>query len=180
MEGAQDEAESRSTDTELSTERQKKLSCLDRIFKIVFKKKPMIDINIKNEKLLELLKPTRYKPDTVEQMALETKFTKEEVKSLYRAFKQECPTGISDEETFKDVYQKIFPLGESSKYAHLVFNSIDRDQTGGITFGDFMDFLSVLTKGSEEEKILWSFQFYDVNRDGIISRDEMIKVSQSY
>jgi len=62
----------------------------------------MIDIN-KNEKLLELLKPTRYKPDTVEQMALETKFTKEEVKSLYRAFKQECPTGISDEETFKDV-----------------------------------------------------------------------------
>ena len=59
----------------------------------------------------------------------------------------------------------------------MVFNSIDREQTGGITFGDFMDFLSVLTKGSEEEKILWSFQFYDVNRDGIISRDEMIKVS---
>eukprot|EP00092_Neocalanus_flemingeri_P002298 GFUD01002453.1.p1 GENE.GFUD01002453.1~~GFUD01002453.1.p1 ORF type:complete len:235 (+),score=54.74 GFUD01002453.1:42-746(+) len=165
-------------DNELAVERKRKLSCFERIFSIVFKKKPMMDIN-KNEKLLELLKPIRYKPDTVEQMALETKFTKEEVKSLYRAFKQECPTGISDEDTFKDVYQKIFPLGESSKYAHLVFNSIDREQTGGITFGDFMDFLSVLTKGSEEEKILWSFEFYDVNRDGIISRDEMIKVTDS-
>ena len=51
--------------------------------------------------LLELLKPTRYKPDPVDQLARETNFTKEEVKSLYRAFKQECPTGISDEETFK-------------------------------------------------------------------------------
>ena len=163
-------------ESELVDARKKNLISLERMFKIVFKKKPMIDINIKNEKLLELLKPTRYKPDTVEQMALETKFSKEEIKSLYRAFKQECPTGISDEETFKDVYQKIFPLGESAKYAHLVFNSIDKEQTGGITFGDFMDFLSVLTKGSEEEKILWSFQFYDVNRDGIISRDEMIKV----
>ena len=43
-----------------------------------------------------------------------------------------------------------------------------------------MDFLSVLTKGSKQEKILWSFQFYDVNRDGIISRDEMIKVGFLY
>ena len=176
MEDDHEETGNKDMETELTAAKKKKLTCLERMFQIMFKKKPMIDINIKNEKLLELLKPTRYKPDTVEQMALETKFSKEEVKSLYRAFKQECPTGISDEETFKDVYQKIFPLGESSKYAHLVFNSIDREQTGGITFGDFMDFLSVLTKGSEEEKILWSFQFYDVNRDGIISRDEMIKV----
>lgn len=112
-------------------------------------------------------------------MALDTKFSKEEVKSLYRAFKQECPTAILDEETFKEVYQKIFPLGESSKYAKLVFNTIDRDNSGGITFGDFMDFLSSLSKGSEEEKILWSFRFYDINKDGIISRDEMIKVTDS-
>ena len=56
----------------------------------------------------------------------DTNCTKEEVKSLYRAFKQECPTAILDEDTFKEVYQKIFPLGDSSKYAKLVFNTIDR------------------------------------------------------
>ena len=72
------------------------------------------------------LRPTRYKPVTVDQMARDTHFTKDEVKSLYRAFKQECPTAILDEETFKEVYQKIFPLGESSKYAKLVFSTIDR------------------------------------------------------
>ena len=49
-----------------------------------------------------------------------------EVRRLYRAFKQECPTGIVDEETFKEVYDKIFPLGDSAHYAHLVFLSIDR------------------------------------------------------
>ena len=56
---------------------------------------------------------------------------------------------------------------------------VDRDNSGGITFGDFMDFLSSLSKGSEEEKIMWSFRFYDINKDGIISRDEMIKVCDS-
>ena len=49
-----------------------------------------------------------------------------EVRSLYRAFKQECPNGIVDEETFKNVYEKIFPLGDASQYAHLVFQAIDR------------------------------------------------------
>ena len=49
-----------------------------------------------------------------------------EVRRLYRAFKQDCPTGIVDEETFKEVYDKIFPLGDASHYAHLVFLSIDK------------------------------------------------------
>ena len=103
-------------------------------------------------------------------------FSKEEVKALYRAFKQECPSGISDEETFREVYQKIFPLGDSSKYAGLVFRSIDQNKTGTVTFGQFLDFLSLLSKGSLEEKILWTFTFYDVNRDGFISQEEMLKV----
>ena len=45
---------------------------------------------------------------------------------MYRAFKQDCPTGIVDEDTFKEVYDKIFPLGDASQYAHLVFLSIDK------------------------------------------------------
>ena len=94
MEQEQEEAVNKpEEDTELANKQKRKLTCLERIFKIVFKKKPLMDISIKNEKLLELLKPTKYKPNRKEHMALETKFTKEEVKSLYRAFKQECPNG---------------------------------------------------------------------------------------
>ena len=52
-----------------------------------------------------------------------------EVRRLYRAFKQDCPTGIVDEDTFKEVYDKIFPLGDASQYAHLVFLSIDKCDT---------------------------------------------------
>ena len=118
----------------------------------------------------------RYKPSGVEQISDQTKFTKSEVKFLYRAFKTECPNGIIDEDTFKEVYEKIFPLGDASKYAMIVFRAIDRERTGGITFGDFMDFLSVITKGTDQQKILWSFQFFDVNQDGKITREEMIKV----
>ena len=153
---------------------QTKCSCFERLQSIIFKKKE-VQLNT-TEKVLELLQPVRYKPTSVDEMAKETKFTRSEVKFLYRAFKQECPNGIIDEDTFKEVYENIFPLGDASKYAHLVFHSIDREDTGGITFGDFMEFLSVISKGSTEEKILWSFHFFDADRDGSISREEMVKV----
>ena len=61
-----------------------------------------------------------------------------------------------------------------------MFRSIDQDNTGTVTFGDFMDFLSMLTKGSVEEKILWSFHFYDVNKDGFISKEEMVRVGNNF
>ena len=130
----------------------------------------------KNAVLLELLKPVRYSPVSVQELSEKTQFGVEEVKCWYRAFKQICPDGISSEETFQEIFEQIFPLGDSSKYAHLVFMSLDRNNSGNITFGDFIDFLSNMSKGSLEEKIRWTFQFYDVNRDGVISRDEMTKV----
>ena len=95
----------------------------------MFKPKKDITLNT-TEKVLELLQPVRYKPTSVDEMAEETKFSRSEVKFLYRAFKQECPNGIIDEETFKEVYENIFPLGDASKYAHLVFKCIDKEETG--------------------------------------------------
>jgi len=155
----------------------KSKNCLVQIMSGFFRRKPIEEKS--KEAVLELMQPSRYKPSDLEQMSVETKFTKDEVKFLYRAFKTECPNGIIDEETFKEVYEKIFPMGDASKYAQIVFRAIDKDRTGGITFGDFMDFLSVITKGTEREKILWSFQFFDINQDGKITREEMIKVSES-
>lgn len=54
-----------------------------------------------------------------------------------------------------------------------------REQTGGITFGDFMEFLSVISKGSAHDKLLWAFTFYDLDKDGYISREEMLKVTDA-
>ena len=63
-------------------------------------------------------------------------------------------------------------VGVFSKNLHF----FHREKTGGITFGDFMEFLSVITKGSAHDKLIWAFTFYDLDRDGVISKDEMLKV----
>jgi len=152
------------------------------LMKLLFRltRRSELDLEKKKEVVtLEMLQPSRYKPNDLATMAEETKFTKNEVRALYRSFKQECPNGIVDEETFKEVYERIFPLGDASRYAHLVFAAIDRENTGGITFGDFMEFLSVISKGTTHDKMLWAFTFYDLDRDGVISKEEMIKVTDA-
>lgn len=165
----------------VSQDERRRSPCLERLHRLhmrMFNRQKKEPVNT-TEKVLELLQPVRYKPTSVDEMAEETKFTRAEVKFLYRAFKQECPNGIIDEETFKEVYENIFPLGDASKYASLVFKCIDKEDTGGITFGDFMEFLSIMSKGTTQEKILWSFDFFDIDRNGYIERQEMIKVLEA-
>ena len=36
--------------------------------------------------------------------------------------------------------------------------------------------LSVLARGTVEEKLEWAFGLYDINGDGVIGRDEMINI----
>ena len=39
--------------------------------------------------------------------------------------------------------------------------------------------LSVLARGSLSEKLLWTFNLYDINGDGIITKEEMLDIVTS-
>ena len=42
---------------------------------------------------------------------------------------------------------------------------------------DFAVGLSILLKGSLEDRLRWTFQVYDVNKDGVLSRGEVRDVT---
>ena len=41
---------------------------------------------------------------------------------------------------------------------------------------EFVQGLSILSRGSIDEKLRWTFQLYDINGDGYITRDEMTDI----
>ena len=51
--------------------RKPSVSFLERLYSLIFQKAPLAERK-KNARLLELLRPTRYKPDTVDQLSRET------------------------------------------------------------------------------------------------------------
>ncbi|RWS29306.1 Kv channel-interacting protein 4-like protein [Leptotrombidium deliense] len=84
------------------------------------------------------------------------------------------------EDTFKIIYAQFFPRGaDSSQYAHYIFNTFDPDHTGGITFTDFVVGLSVLARGTAHDKLRWAFSLYDLNGDGVITKDELERIVSS-
>lgn len=52
-----------------------------------------------------------HRPEGLEQLQEQTKFTRKELQVLYRGFKNECPSGIVNEENFKQIYSQFFPQG---------------------------------------------------------------------
>ncbi|TRY77271.1 hypothetical protein TCAL_06949, partial [Tigriopus californicus] len=103
-----------------------------------------------------------------------TGFSISEMKRIYRGFKTECPSGLITEEAFHSIYSRFFPQGAAlSSYSHYVFSTLDRNDSGVITFQDFVVGLSILIRGTLEEKLRWTFSLYDQDRDGVISREEM-------
>ncbi|XP_034933810.1 Kv channel-interacting protein 1-like [Chelonus insularis] len=119
----------------------------------------------------------RYRPDSLASLCRATRFTEAELKRIYRGFKAECPTGVVREDTFKCIYSQFFPQGaNTSQYAHYVFNTLDQDHSGLLSFEDFVTGLSILSRGSMDEKLRWTFSLYDINGDGCITRDEMTDI----
>lgn len=41
---------------------------------------------------------------------------------------------------------------------------------------EFVQGLSILSRGSVEEKLRWTFSLYDINGDGYITREEMTDI----
>ncbi|XP_035385453.1 Kv channel-interacting protein 4 [Electrophorus electricus] len=110
-------------------------------------------------------------PESPKQLHNQNHFTMEELQILYRGFKTGCPSGIVNEDTFKSIYVQFFPGGDSSKYAHFIFKAFDTDQDSSITFEEYARGLSVLLWGSTDEKLIWTFNLYDLNKDGHITRE---------
>ncbi|XP_058023857.1 Kv channel-interacting protein 1 [Ahaetulla prasina] len=113
-----------------------------------------------------------HRPEGLEQLEAQTNFTKKELQVLYRGFKNECPSGAVNEETFKQIYAQFFPHGDASMYAHYLFNAFDTAQNGSVKFEDFVMALSILLRGTVHEKLRWTFNLYDINKDGYINKEE--------
>ncbi|XP_056096342.1 Kv channel-interacting protein 4 isoform X1 [Rhinichthys klamathensis goyatoka] len=125
------------------------------------------------------LSAVRHRPEALELLEAQTRFSRKELQILYRGFKNECPSGVVNEDTFKEIYSQFFPQGDASTYAHFLFDAFDTDHNGSVSFEDFVMGLSILLRGTVQEKLNWAFNLYDINKDGYITKEEMLDIIKS-
>uniref|UniRef100_A0A2K6GEN6 Potassium voltage-gated channel interacting protein 2 n=1 Tax=Propithecus coquereli TaxID=379532 RepID=A0A2K6GEN6_PROCO len=131
-----------------------------------------------------------HRPEGLEQLQEQTKFTRKELQVLYRGFKNECPSGIVSEENFKQIYSQFFPQGDSSTYAAFLFNAFDTNHDGSVSFEEMLDIMKsiydmmgkytypALREEAPREHVENFFQKMDRNKDGVVTIEEFIESCQ--
>ena len=125
-------------------------------------------------------------------------FISQKLLHRYKIFLKDCPNNELSKDGFVQIYQKAFPFGDPCEFADYIFRAFDEDDSGKISFREFICALSVTSRGSLEEKLKCTrprsasltcstdsrplpgaFQLYDIDRNGTIVYDELLEIVQA-
>ncbi|XP_037624228.1 guanylyl cyclase inhibitory protein [Sebastes umbrosus] len=102
-----------------------------------------------------------------------------ELYEWFRKFINECPSGLITLHEFQRHFCDGTVGSESAEYAQQIFRTLDNNGDGVVDFREYVMAISMLIEGSAVEKLRWSFKLYDKDRDGSITREEMLEIMQA-
>ena len=109
----------------------------------------------------------------LEDLLSSSAFTKEELNEYYRKFLSISPSGQLNQSQFDELCAIIFNETTSKTITEQIFASFDQNNDGHVCFRELITALSLVMKGSSEEKLKWLFSIYDSDNDGRITLDEV-------
>ncbi|KAL7990673.1 hypothetical protein Chor_014103 [Crotalus horridus] len=124
-----------------------------------------------------------HRPEGLEQLQEQTKFSRKELQVLYRGFKNvKLHSATLQVLLYPPIIFIIWRPEEdhnSSTYATFLFNAFDTDHDGSVSFEDFVAGLSIILRGTIDDRLSWAFNLYDLNKDGCITKEEMLDIMKS-
>eukprot|EP00755_Sulcionema_specki_P019105 Sspe_Gene.68595::Locus_40443_Transcript_1_1_Confidence_1.000_Length_762::g.68595::m.68595/K19932/NCS1; neuronal calcium sensor 1 len=102
-----------------------------------------------------------------------------EIVKLHQQFTGEAPSGYIQRTSFN---QLSGLMGIKSQFlSNLVFNAFDLNSDGYISFGEFIQSMSTMTRGTPDEKLRLAFRLYDHGGEsgrprGYLVRQDMLTV----
>ncbi|GAV05555.1 hypothetical protein RvY_15664-10 [Ramazzottius varieornatus] len=68
---------------------------------------------------------------------------------------------------------------DASYFARQIFQLMDQDMDGSVTFEEYLVVMSMLSRGSLDEKVQWVFNLYDSNGEGQLTAEKLTDVAVS-
>jgi len=121
------------------------------------------------------------KQEQKKQMLLEleqtTHFGIKELEELHTWVKNENPSGLVDRAAFTRALTAIGITDKLLIEQH--FSAFDVDKNGEIDFREFACGLSIVLKGTPEERLKLMFNSYDLDGDGVLDKIELYNMIKS-
>jgi len=104
------------------------------------------------------------------------KFTRDELEEWYTIFHEYYPDGQMPRQTF--INENMEAHGGDDLLWDYLFTRISNNDEA-MNFDDFISHMATGTRGSADEKLQWTFHFYDKNGDNYIDHNEMTQIFHS-
>ncbi|XP_025412288.1 EF-hand calcium-binding domain-containing protein 1 isoform X2 [Sipha flava] len=165
--------------------------------RIVNSKRKQLSEQLNSTKLMSKVKPL-ISPNLIENLFKQTRFTKKEIVGLCKLFKKlvatygaestssvaamssaaliTIPTQGFDRLMFRELLQNEFGITTEEILTDRIFCFFDQRNDGVIHEDEWVIGLSVFLKGTQEERIKYTFTIYDLNNDGFITKEEIFSL----
>ena len=141
--------------------------------------------NNKSNKLTRISELHGFLSDmNISELLAKTNYNRRELYVMYVRFKALCsmsptPDGI-DRATFKKGVARLSV--EDDLFVNRVYDLIDEDNSDSIEWDEFLTVMSALEKGNKtnrKSQISFFFKVYDLDNDGVISRNDLSTMFES-
>ncbi|XP_064296259.1 recoverin, partial [Phalacrocorax carbo] len=114
--------------------------------------------------------------EILEELKSSTRYSEEELCRWYEGFQRQCPSGRISRGEFEKIYGTFFPNSDPQGYARHVFRSFDTNDDGTLDFREYIIALHLTSSGKTHLKLEWAFSLFDVDRNGEISKGEVLEI----
>eukprot|EP01125_Pyxidicula_operculata_P015418 TRINITY_DN5232_c0_g1_i3.p1 TRINITY_DN5232_c0_g1~~TRINITY_DN5232_c0_g1_i3.p1 ORF type:complete len:246 (-),score=59.42 TRINITY_DN5232_c0_g1_i3:6-743(-) len=117
---------------------------------------------------------TMIKANHIKELCSSTRFTQVELEAMHQRFSECAILGSIDKEKFVLLFPKEFECFIKCEIVRdYIFNEIDKNGDGMISFQDYCHGLWKLMRGSPMEKVELCFRVFDQDKDELISTHEL-------
>lgn len=95
----------------------------------------------------------------------------------HEKFLCDCPHGYMTRKQFISMYTSLSQSGNAERFARHIFRAFDLDKSNTVDFREFLIGLSMTSMNSSPQtKLEWIFQVFDIDGNGLLTRNECLEV----
>jgi Ca2+-binding EF-hand superfamily protein len=115
---------------------------------------------------------TQFTQEELQLLLNATAYSPEEIYQLRAQFLADVPTGLVSLPVFESA-ATLFGIRDAV-LRDMLFRAFDANADGVISFFEFARAMSIMTRGSNIDKVLFAFDMYDLHREGVL-RPEVVQ-----